>query len=115
MTPTSRPVSSRSWSRRRAAEASGSTGRRTSVLDPGRGADEAVLRLRDDERASSSHDPLRLAEDHVDLLVLVRSHDAALDLGDRLLRDGDHVAVLQLGALLDHLRQVVAFTQLGEA
>ena len=64
--------------------------------------------LGDHERAARAHDPLRLAEDHVHLLALVESRDAALDLRDRLLSDDDDVAVLEVGALSDHVGQVVA-------
>ena len=98
-------------------------------VDSARRADEAVARLGDHERAARANDALRLAENDLDppriavareltrsgrRLDLVQAHDAALDLRDRLLRDDEHVAVLELGALDDHARQVVAFAELRQ-
>jgi len=70
-----------------------------------------VARLRDHERASLANDPLRFAQDHLDLarvalvsrqlacllggLVVVDSHDPPLRLRDGLLRDDDDVVVLE--------------------
>ena len=47
-------------------------------------------------------------------LDVVEADDASLDLRDRLLRDDDDVAVLELDALEDQRREVVPFAQLGE-
>ena len=96
---------------------------------PGRRADEAVVRLADHERRADAHDALRLAEDRLDptrislvardlartlrRLDVVEPHDATLDLRDRLLRDDDDVAVLELDALEDQRREVVPFAKLG--
>ena len=63
-----------SRARSRSAEASGSTGRRTSVVRAGRvrgvdarrRADEAVPRLGDDERRPRAHDAGALAQDHLE-------------------------------------------------
>ena len=122
-TPTSRPVRSRSARRRRAAECVGVDGRSTSV--PGSGAFEASTpldaqtkpcpRLGDDERAAAAHDARSPREDHLDPARVALSGDLTRlaegstsssrttrpRLRDRLLRDDDDVAVLELGALGD--------------
>ena len=75
ITATSRPVRSRSAARIRRALASGSSGQqddrarlgRVRVVDAGRGADEAVAGLGDDERRPRAHDARRLAQDDLDL------------------------------------------------
>ena len=101
-------------------------------VDARRRADEPVLGLADDERRAHAHDPSRLAEDHLDAarrvavgggdlarplggLDPLQPRDSSLDLRDRLLRDDDDVAVLELRTLDDHRREVVVLVQLGDA
>ena len=100
-------------------------------VDARGGADEAVLRLGDDERQPNAHDPCSLAEDHLDpariLLVAgdlprpVRrldageSDDPAFGLRDDLLREHDHVAVLELDLRDDELGKVVPFLDLRQS
>src|SRR5207237_6163099 len=97
---------------------------------PCRRADEAVARLADDERSAHADDALRLAQDpfHTPRIALVAGdlartlgrldivelHDATLDLRDRLLRDDDDVAVLELCALCNQRGQIVALPQLWQ-
>ncbi len=45
----------------------------------------------------------------------VQAHDPSFDLRDRLLRDDDDVAVLELHALEDERHEVVALLELGDA
>ena len=94
--------------------------RRVRGVDAGRAADEAVLRAGDDERRPDADELGRLVEDDLDaarvgvageLARLLRRldvrerDDAALDLRDRLLRDDDDVAVLEVDALDDRARR----------
>ena len=133
-TPTVRPVSSRSASRMPRALASGSSGSSTSV--PGSGAFEwstpaeaqtkpcrvsvitSGAALADDRASPRARIDLDLARVAlarrrartalVGGLDVVEPHDAALGLRDRLLRDDEHVAVLELGALRDERGEIVA-------
>jgi hypothetical protein len=126
MTPTSAPARLRRSSRSRAAEASGSTGRRTTVS--GAGAFEASTPAEPQTKPCRVRAIInelgRLVEDHLDpariglvarelarLLARldVREHDdPALDLRHGLLRDDDHVPVGEVGALGDEAGEVVS-------
>ena len=113
-TPTSQPESSRKPSHGCApADVSGSIGSRTTVsglgcvrgIDAGRGTDEAVPGLGDDERRSRPDDTRRLPQDHLELpgdrdrrraprrgadgSTPSRADDPPLDLRDGLLRDDE--------------------------
>jgi len=101
------------------------------VVDAGRRADKPVLRLRDHERATLADDPLGLAEDHLDLarvalargdangrlgsLDPVEVDDATLCLRDALLREHQHVFVLERGKLDDEGSEIVALADLRQA
>ena len=101
---------------------------------PGRGADEAVTRLRDHERRADADEPGALAQDRLDVaripvhrelarprgrLELVEPHDAPLRLGDDLLRDDDDVGVLEparaVGCGREQRREVVPLFDLRDA
>ena len=91
--------------------------------------------LADDEGRPHAHDTRRLLQDRLDAariglvlrirdgdlarllrrLVVVQPYDAALDLRDRLLRDDQDVAVLELDRVRDQRREVVALAQLRDA
>ena len=85
--------------------------------------------LGDDERCPRAHDPDRLAQDHLELarivvggelagavgrLDVVEPHDPPLGLGESLVRDDDHVAVLELGPIRDQRPEIVALGDLRE-
>ncbi len=92
-------------------------------------------RLADHERRADADDPLRLLQDRLDparvglvlgirdgdlarlvrRLVVVETHDASFDLRDRLLRDDEYVAVLELDLLRDQRGEVVALAELRDA
>jgi hypothetical protein len=90
-----------------------------------------VRRLCDDERRPDSHDARGLAEDHLDaarILVVAGDlqrplrrldareiDDTAFRLRDDLLREDNHVAVLELEPGDDELGQVVPFFDLRQA
>src|SRR5437868_5643530 len=94
-------------------------------------ADVAVAGAGDQERRPDANEFGGLVEDDLDpariglvareLAGLLRRLDArerddlALDLRDGLLRDDDHVSVLELRALGDQRREVVSLTQLRQA
>ena len=103
-------------------------------VDAGRRADVAVPRLGDDQRRPHADDVGALAEDPLDVtgiavvgelerplrrLDVVQPHDAALRLRDRLLRDDEHVRVLEaarlLGRVQEQPREVVAVLDLRDA
>jgi len=89
-----------------------------------------VARLRDHERLAHADDALRLAQDRLDaagVLIVARylartlgrlqvfePDDASLGLRDRLLREDDDVAVLELELRRDQLGEVVSFTDLRQ-
>ena len=92
-----------------------------------------MVRLRDDERRSRAEELLALAEDDLEAAwVLVAGElarprggldgrevdDAALDLGDGLLRDDEHVAGLEAagarGRLGEERGEVVVLVELGD-
>ena len=128
----STPVSSRrALARRRAADASGSSGSRTSVpapcafeaSTPAEAQTKPWRVSRDHERRPGAHDLDRLAQDHLDLpriavaageldgprrrLDVVEADDAALDLRHRLLGDDDDVARLEATARAAQHRRAV--------
>jgi hypothetical protein len=90
-----------------------------------------VSGLRDHERRTNPHDARRLAKDHLDparvlvafgdleralrRLDLVETDDTAFRLRDRLLGEHDDVPVLDLDALRDERREVVAARDFGQA
>jgi hypothetical protein len=90
-----------------------------------------MRRLRDDERGPDPHDACGLAQDDLDAAgILVVTGDLSrffgrLDAGERdnsafglrhdLLREHDHVAVLELELRRDELGQVVPLLDLGQA
>ena len=99
-------------------------------VDAGRAADEAVPRARDEERRAGADELDRFVEDDLDaarvgvggeLARLLRRldvrerDDAPFDLRDRLLRDDDDIAVLEVDALDDRAGEVVSLAQLGQA
>src|SRR5262249_36284536 len=104
---------------------------RVRLVDACGRADESVPGLADDERRPHTDDALRLAEDPLDAarvslvacdlacalgrLDIVEPDDSPLHLRDRLLRDDDDVAVLELDAVDDVRGEVVAFVQLRDA
>jgi hypothetical protein len=88
-----------------------------------------VPRLHDQERRPDAHDLRRLAENRLGpprvvvvrqleralgRLDLLESDDPSLGLRDDLLRDDEHVAVLELDAFGGHRGEVVAFADLRE-
>ena len=91
---------------------------------------ETVLRLRDHEALAGADDALRLAQDHLDVarvvlrrgelagafgrLDLVEPHDASLGLRDDLLRDDDHVAVLERCRGGDERAEIVPLAHLRQ-
>ena len=117
--------------RRRDRRAEGRASRRGRVrgVDAARGANEAVVRLGDQERAPGADDPLCLAEDHLDLrgsplrqshaprrgLDVVKPHDSALrsSRSPSVRRRGR--PVLQLGSLDYEACQVVPFAELRQS
>jgi hypothetical protein len=90
-----------------------------------------VGRLGDHQRLAHAHHALRLPQDRLDAarvlivagdlarllrgLDVVEADDAALRLGDGLLRENDDVAVLELELGRDELGEVVPFTDLRQA
>ena len=104
---------------------------RVRVVDPRGGADEAVTGLGDHERAALPHDSLRLTQDDLDLtwialvrgeldrlrrrFIVVDPHDAALGLRDRLLREDEYIARLQLDQLDDERGEIVVLPDLRQA
>jgi hypothetical protein len=108
--------------------------RRVGGVDPCRRADEAVPRLCDHERWPGAHHLAALAQDHLHVpritvrpgqlhgacgrLDVREPHHAALDLGDRLLRDDDDVTVLEASDPpcrgVQEEREIVALLQLRE-
>ena len=138
------PVRSRTPSRMRRAEASGSSGsseatspRHVGDVDAGIGADEPVTGAADDQAAvGHADDGRRLAQDDLDLArVLVprraqsrasatarpmRGRPAALRLRDDLLGHDEHVGIGEAEAggsrgVGDERREVVARPDLGDA
>src|SRR5579871_5258816 len=104
--------------------------RRVRRVDTGRAADEPVLRASDQERRPGADELDGLVEDHLnparvgvggELARLLRRldirerDDAPLHLRDRLLRDDDDVAVLEVDPLDDHGGEIVSLAQLGQA
>ena len=75
--------------------------------------------LRDDEVAASTSDPRGLAEDRLDVALSRHLRDAPLGLRHRLLRDNDHVTVLEATRALDRVtekrREIVALAELRDA
>ena len=99
-------------------------------VDACRRADEAVPCLGDNQRRSYAHDARGLAKDHLDppgILVtgdltrafgrldIGQTDDAALGLRDGLLRDHEHVSILELDPGGDQLGEVVSLPNFGQA
>ena len=103
-------------------------------VDPGRGADEAVARLGDDQRRPDADDLDALPQDRLDVarvavvgelegargrLDLVQPHNASLGLRDDLLGDDDDVGVLEpagaLGRVGQQSDEVVSLLDLRDA
>ena len=141
MTPTSTPERSRIPSRRRRAEASGSSGSRISVSGPfafdwSTPAEAQTNPCRVSAMISGgldTDDATALLEDHLDSsrvlcagelscssgrLDIVEMEDAALDLRDRLLRDDDDVAACEPSRALrrfdDQRTEVVPLVELRD-
>ena len=102
-------------------------------IDAGRGADEAVARLGDDQRRSHADDVSALLQDPLDVarvavvgelerprrrLDVVQPHDAALGLRDRLLCNDEDVRVLEAARALrggeEEPSEIVAVLDLGD-
>ncbi|HKE00873.1 MAG TPA: hypothetical protein VKE69_07685, partial [Planctomycetota bacterium] len=99
-------------------------------VDACRRADEAVPRLRDHERRSYADDARGLAKNHLDpprILVtgdlacafrrldIRETDDTSFGFRDGLLRDHEHVTVLELDPGGDQLGEVVSLPYLGQA